>query len=62
MTEEEIKTGLSNPASVYCADNGGTLEIKEEKEGQVGYCLFEDGSSCEEGAYYRGECKKGENK
>jgi len=48
--------GLANPASVFCEENGGTLEIRDETEGQVGYCVFPDGSECEEWAYYRGEC------
>ncbi len=40
---------LPNPASVYCEENGGKLEIREDESGgQVGYCLFEDGSECEE--------------
>ena len=50
---------LANPASVYCGENGGKLEIRNEKDGQVGYCLFNDGSECEEWSYFRGECKPG---
>jgi len=50
-------TGLANPASVYCEDNGGTLEIrKDESGGAIGACVFSDGSECEEWAFYRGEC------
>jgi len=53
--------GLANPASVYCTEQGGTLEIRSDTEaGQVGYCLFADGSECEEWAYYRGECAPGQ--
>lgn len=52
---------LANPASVFCEENGGTLEIRDEAEGQVGYCVFPDGSECEEWAYYRGECAPGED-
>lgn len=56
----EAQAGLPNPASVYCEENGGTLEIREDQTGgQVGYCLFEDGTECEEWAYYRGECQPG---
>lgn len=52
---------LANPASVYCEEQGGTLEIRTDADGgQVGYCLFEDGSECEEWAYYRGECQPGQ--
>ena len=48
--------GLPNPASKYCADQGYKLEIRDEAGGQVGYCLFPDGSECEEWAFFRGEC------
>ena len=52
---------LANPASVFCEENGGTLEIRDEADGQVGVCVFPDGSECEEWAYYRGECGPGED-
>ncbi|MFA6918773.1 MAG: DUF333 domain-containing protein [Patescibacteria group bacterium] len=52
-------TQMANPASVYCKDNGGKLEIRNEENGQVGYCKFNDGSQCEEWAFMRGECQKG---
>ncbi len=50
---------MPNPASVYCEEHGGTLEIREDPAtgGQVGYCLFADGSECEEWAFFRGECQ-----
>jgi inhibitor of cysteine peptidase len=55
--------GMANPASVYCTENKGTLEIRtDENGGQFGVCKFEDGSECEEWAFYRGECKMGDNK
>jgi putative hemolysin len=47
---------LANPASVFCEDNGGTLSIVTEKNGQVGICTLSDGSKCDEWEYYRGEC------
>jgi putative hemolysin len=48
---------MPNPASVYCKQNGNTLEIRTAADGsQFGVCLFQDGSSCDEWAYYRGEC------
>lgn len=50
---------LANPASVYCEENGGKVDIRDEADGQVGYCVFPDGSECEEWAYYRGECQPG---
>ena len=45
---------IANPASVYCEENWGTLNLEE------GLCIFDDGSYCEEWAYYRGECQPGE--
>ncbi len=57
------KIGMQNPASVFCAENGGKLEIRlDEDGGQIGYCIFEDGSECEEWAFFRGECKPGGNR
>ena len=53
--------GIVNPASVYCEEQGGKLEIRDEAEGQVGYCLFDDGSECEEWAFFREECKPGDS-
>ena len=48
---------LPNPASVYCEQNGGELEIRQDSsEGEVGICVFPDGNECEEWAYFRGEC------
>jgi len=52
------KTELPNPASVYCEENGGKLEIREDESGgQIGICVFPDGSECEEWAFMRGECE-----
>jgi putative hemolysin len=48
---------MPNPASVYCEQNGNKLEIVTAADGsQSGICVFPDGSSCDEWAYYRGEC------
>ncbi len=52
--------GLPNPASVFCVDKGGQLEIRTAADGsQTGYCIFADGSECDEWAYYRGQCAPG---
>lgn len=49
--------GLPNPASVHCTEQGGVLEMRADASGgQVGVCLFADGSECEEWAFLRGEC------
>ena len=50
---------LPNPASVFCEEQGGLLEIRTNPDGsQIGYCIFPDESECEEWAFYRGECQK----
>jgi TolB protein len=53
----EPTTGLANPASVYCEEQGYTLEMRTDENGAYGVCIFPDGSECEEWAFYRGECK-----
>ena len=53
----EILPNLPNPASVYCEQNGNKLEIQTASDGsQSGVCVFPDGSTCDEWAYFRGEC------
>ena len=52
--------GLANPASVNCAEQGGTLSIEERGDGgQVSVCYFEDNRQCEEWALLRGDCPVG---
>jgi putative hemolysin len=52
--------GLPNPASVNCEQQGGRLEIRTgDSGGQVGFCIFPDGSECEEWALFRNECQPG---
>ena len=61
-TPESVPTdmpqaGMPNPASVYCTQQGNTHEIRTADDGsQTGICIFPDGSTCDEWAYYRGEC------
>jgi putative hemolysin len=51
---------LPNPASVFCEGQGGRLEIRSDAAGnQTGFCVFSDGSECEEWAYFRNECRPG---
>ena len=48
---------LANPASEYCIQQGGKLEIRKDDQGnEYGVCIFEDGNECEEWAFFRGEC------
>jgi len=50
---------LANPASTNCIQKGGKLEMRNNKLGQYGVCLFEDNRQCEEWALMRGECPAG---
>ncbi|MFN2120940.1 MAG: DUF333 domain-containing protein [Anaerolineales bacterium] len=55
------KIGLPNPASGFCVDHGGRLDLRTGPGGGVlGVCVFPDGSECEEWAYFRAECRPGE--
>lgn len=50
------KVGMANPASVFCVEQGGTLELRpvglSAAEGVAGYCHLPDGRVVEEWAYY----------
>lgn len=63
VTETDTQTnqpvGMANPASVNCTAKGGTLEMRTNKQGQYGVCLFEDNRQCEEWALMRGDCPEG---
>lgn len=51
------QVNMPNPASVYCTEQGNKHEIRTAADGdQSGVCVFPDGSTCDEWAYYRGEC------
>jgi len=57
-SDNNANTQIANPASVYCEDNTGTLDIRtDENGGQYGVCVFNNGSECEEWAYMNGECE-----
>lgn len=53
----EKPIGMPNPASVYCKDQGGTLEIRSGPNGQTGYCHLPDGRVNEEWAFFRASQK-----
>lgn len=56
------QAALPNPASVYCEQNSGRLDLRTDSNGAVaGACVFPDGSACDEWAYFRGECKPGDS-
>jgi len=60
-TATQTIIGMPNPASVYCGQAGGTLEIKKDNSGnEYGMCTFMNGTSCEEWGLFRNEgCKPG---
>jgi putative hemolysin len=54
---ENPPPNMPNPATLYCEQNGNTSEIRIAEDGsQSGECIFPNGSSCDEWAYFRGEC------
>jgi putative hemolysin len=53
---------LANPASVFCGQNGGSLDMRPDSTGNVdGICVFADGSECDEWSYFRAECQPGDS-
>ncbi len=48
-------TTLANPASTYCVEQHGTVEIRKEAKGEVGYCHLPDGRVIEEWEFFRGK-------
>ncbi|MFZ2150777.1 MAG: DUF333 domain-containing protein [Candidatus Absconditicoccaceae bacterium] len=55
-------SNLANPASVYCEQHSGTLEIiTDESHAQLGICHLTGGIDCEERAYMRGVCPSTDN-
>ena len=50
---------IANPASSFCLENGNRLDLRTDIDGsQIGYCVLENGTECEEWSFYRGECGK----
>lgn len=52
---EPSAIGMANPASAYCASQGGTLEIRKGLDGESGYCHLPDGRVVEEWEFYRAQ-------
>ena len=47
---------LGNPASIYCEENGWTLEMIFDNWESYGICHFDNWERCEEREYYRWDC------
>lgn len=45
--------GMPNPASTYCIQLGGQLDIKSAPQGQYGVCTLPSGAQIEEWTLYR---------
>lgn len=45
--------GMANPASVHCIALGGETIIRDEPDGQAGYCRLPDGRVVDEWVLYR---------
>ncbi len=46
-------TSMANPASVYCVEQGGQLEMVTENAQRVTYCVTKDGEKIEQWEYFR---------
>jgi len=57
ISTDTPKANMPNPASVYCEQQGNRLENHTAEDGsQTGICIFADGSTCDEWAYFKGTC------
>lgn len=54
--ESDDGPGLANPASVFCEEQGGTVEIVTDAAGnQASLCRLPDGTAVDEWEYYRAQ-------
>lgn len=59
-TTSTSTVGIANPASTFCIEKGGSLQMQTREDGgQYGLCYFDDARACEEWAMMRGECPVG---
>jgi putative hemolysin len=47
---------IANPASEFCFNQNGILEILDGEDGQYGLCTLPSGLVCDEWDFFRGEC------
>ena len=55
---ESVK--MPNPAAIYCIEKAGKLENRETELGTKGFCMFNDGSECNQWDYFNKNCYPGE--
>ena len=48
-----IQLAIANPASVYCVQQGGRVEIERTDKGERGWCVLPDGRRIEEWKFFR---------
>lgn len=59
--DDEPIEDMANPASVFCIEQGGDLDVREGPDGgQRGFCIFPNGSECPEWDFYHGDCAPGD--
>lgn len=46
---------VANPASTYCIEQGGTIEIRDGADGQAGWCILPDGTEIEEWEFFNSQ-------
>ena len=54
---EPTAIGMANPASTYCVEQGGKLEIKQGADGEIGMCQLPNGTTVEEWEFFRANHK-----
>lgn len=52
-SDESGPPAVANPASEFCVEQGGTVEIVEGAGGQQGICVLPDGTRIDEWEYFR---------
>jgi hypothetical protein len=56
-TNPSVTTGIANPASKFCVEQGYKIEIRKNEDGsEYGMCIFTDKKECEEWKFFRKEC------
>lgn len=50
---------VANPASVYCEEQGGRVEIVADDDGETGVCVLPDGTRIDEWELFRREVGSG---
>ena len=54
-----VAPAIANPASVYCVQQGGRIEIVRGPKGETGICVLPDGRRIEEWKFFRAQTRDG---